>query len=152
MKYHHDMTDKQIRALDLLLEVAMLVNEAMTTALARDGLTPSRTHLLWVLGLQGPSTQRALAETLGVSARNVTGLVDALVETGFVTREPHPTDRRAALVSFTDHGAATVARLRREQQEFAHLLFGDVSARRLDALVGGLGEVRDRLRAATEGQ
>ena len=87
-----------------------------------------------------------------MSARNVTGLVDALAETGFVTREPHPTDRRAALVSFTDHGAATVARLRREQQEFAHLLFGDLSGRRLDALVGGLGEVRDRLRAATEGQ
>ena len=61
-------------------------------------------------------------------------------------------DRRAALVSFTDHGAATVARLRREQQEFAHLLFDDLSARRLDALVGGLGEVRDRLRAATGGE
>ena len=42
--------------------------------------------------------------------------------------------------------------LRREQQEFAHLLFGDLSVRRLDALVSGLGEVRDRLRAATEGQ
>ena len=152
MKYHHDMADKQIRALDLLLEVAMLVNEDMTTALARDGLTPSRTHLLWVLGQQGPSTQRSLAEALGVSARNVTGLVDALAETGFVTREPHPTDRRASLVSFTDHGAATVDRLRREQQEFAHILFGDLSGRRLDALVGGLGEVRDRLRAAMEGE
>ncbi len=152
MNYHHDMADKQIRALDLLLEVALLVNEDMTTSLARDGLTPSRTHLLWVLGQQGPSTQRSLAEALGVSARNVTGLVDALVETGFVTREPHPTDRRAALVSFTDHGAATVDRLRREQQEFAHLLFGDLSGRRLDALVGGLGEVRDRLRAATAGE
>lgn len=146
------MADKQIRALDLLLEVAMLVNEDMTTSLARDGLTPSRTRLLWVLGQQGPSTQRSLAEALGVSARNVTGLVDALAETGFVTREPHPTDRRASLVSFTDHGAATVERLRREQQEFAHLLFGDLSGRRLDALVGGLGEVRDRLRAAMEGE
>lgn len=146
------MADKQIRALDLLLEVAMLVNEDMTSSLARDGLTPSRTRLLWVLGQQGPSTQRSLAEALGVSARNVTGLVDALAETGFVTREPHPTDRRASLVSFTDHGAATVERLRREQQEFAHLLFGDLSGRRLDALVGGLGEVRDRLRAAMEGE
>jgi DNA-binding MarR family transcriptional regulator len=146
------MADRQIRALDLLLEVAMLVNQDMTTSLARDGLTPSRTHLLWVLGQQGPSTQRSLAEALGVSARNVTGLVDALTETGFVTREPHPTDRRASLVSFTDHGAATVERLQREQREFAHILFGDLSGRRLDALVGGLGEVRDRLRAVTEGE
>ena len=35
-----------------------------------------------MLGTNGPMTQRALAEVLGVSARNVTGLVDALVATG----------------------------------------------------------------------
>ena len=146
------MADKQIRALDLLLEVAMLVNEDMTTSLARDGLTPRARTCSGCSGSRARRRSGRWRETLGVSARNVTGLVDALAETGFVTREPHPTDRRAALVSFTDHGAATVDRLRREQQEFAHLLFGDVSARRLDALVGGLGEVRDRLRAATEGR
>ncbi len=59
---------------------------------------------VWLLHQNGPSTQRELAEALGVSARNVTGLVDALVETGFVRRGPHPTDRRATLVSLTDPG------------------------------------------------
>jgi DNA-binding MarR family transcriptional regulator len=147
------MTDaKRERALDLLLEISLLVNEDMTASLARDGLTVSRTKLLWVLGLHGPMTQRALADALQVSARNVTGLVDALVATGFVTREPHPTDRRASLVSFTDHGAATVGKLREGQHEFADLLFGELSARRLDCLVGGLGDVRDRLRAAMSAQ
>ena len=117
-----------------------------------DGLTVSRTRLLWAIGLHGPMTQRALADALGVSARNVTGLVDALVATGFVTREPHPTDRRASLVSFTEHGAATVARLQEGQQELASLLFGDLPAPRLDCLVDGLGDVRDRLHAAVAAQ
>ena len=111
-----------------------------------DGLTVSRTRLLWAIGLHGPMTQRALADALGVSARNVTGLVDALVATGF------PTDRRASLVSFTEHGAATVARLQEGQQELASLLFGDLPAPRLDGLVDGLGDVRDRLHAAVAAQ
>jgi DNA-binding MarR family transcriptional regulator len=145
-------TDKKEQAFDLLLEISLLVNEDMTVTLARDGLTTSRTKLLWVLGLHGPMTQRALADALGVSARNVTGLVDALVATGFVTREPHPTDRRALLVSFTEHGAATVARFRNDQQELVEVLFGELSAHRLGCLVGGLGDVRDRLRAATSAQ
>ena len=139
---------KQEQALDLLLEISLLLHEDMTESLARDGLTTSRTRLLWELGLHGPMTQRSLADALGVSARNVTGLVDALVDTGFVTREPHPTDRRASLVSFTEHGAATVARLREGRQQVAGLLFGELSTHRLGCLVGGLGDVRDRLRVA----
>ena len=37
--------------------------------------------------------------------------MDALVATGFVTREPHPTDRRATLVRFTDRGTEVAGRL-----------------------------------------
>jgi DNA-binding MarR family transcriptional regulator len=71
----------------------------------------------------GPSTQRELADALRVSPRNITGLVDALVETGFVSREPHPTDRRATLVQFAQRGADVAGELERDQQEFARVLF-----------------------------
>ena len=71
----------------------------MTHAIEALGLTPSRTHLLWELGHRGPVPQRVLAEALKVTPRAVTGLVDALAADGLVTREPHPTDRRAALVT-----------------------------------------------------
>ena len=40
--------------------------------------------------------------------RNVTGLVDALEGAGFVTRSPHPTDRRATVVSLTPQGTNLV--------------------------------------------
>ena len=85
---------------------------------------------MWLLHQHGPSTQRELAEALGVSARNVTGLVDALVETGFVTRGPHPTDRRATLVSLTAHGAEVADRTgRRAGRAFARPLFEEMSDR-----------------------
>ncbi|WP_155371492.1 MarR family winged helix-turn-helix transcriptional regulator [Catellatospora vulcania] len=134
-------------ALDRVLELVVLINKDMTESLAKDGLTPSRTTLLWLLRSTGPSTQRALADGLGVSARTVTGLVDGLEATGFVVRQPHPTDRRALLVSFTEHGAAVVAEMERQHGEFADLLFGGMPEDRFESLYAGLGEIVDRLRS-----
>ena len=110
------------------------------------GLTLPRVHLTWLLHQQGPQTQRALADAMKVTPRNVTGLVDALVDTGFVTREPHPTDRRATLVSLTSHGAATMTAMAREHDGLAALLFGDMPER--DAFARGLDHLLGRFRDA----
>ena len=137
--------DDRTAALDRILELVALLGDDMTRGLARDGLTRSRAHVLWELRRGDPMTQRALADALKVSARTVTGLVDGLVATGFVTREPHPTDRRATLVTFTPHGVATVEALEREQRDFADLLFEGMS--NLECFVAGLDEILARLRA-----
>jgi DNA-binding MarR family transcriptional regulator len=139
--------DRQVTALDDVFELTVLLHDDMTQSLAREGLTMARAHLLWELRQLGPVTQTALADTLKVSARTVTGLVDGLVASGFVTREPHPTDRRAFLVTFTEHGAGVVKFMEEGQQELAELLFGDMPARRFDCFALGLREVVDRLRA-----
>ena len=133
-------------ALERVLELTVLLNEDMTRTLARDGLTVARAHLLWELYHRGPSTQRVLAEALDVSPRNVTGLVDALVATGFVTRAPHPTDRRATLVSFTQHGARIATELDKSREQLAELLFGEMSDTQFDGLAEGLATVLARLR------
>ena len=133
-------------ALERVFELTVLLNEDMTRTLARDGLTVARAHLLWELYHRGPSTQRVLAEALDVSPRNVTGLVDALVATGFVTREPHPTDRRATLVSFTEHGARTATELDKGREQLAELLFAPMSDTQFDGLAAGLGLVLARLK------
>lgn len=111
------------------------------------GLTLSRTHLLWELGRRGPVPQRVLAEALKVTPRAVTGLVDALVADGLVTREPHPGDRRATLVTLTARGKALAARLKRDHRTLAHALFAPMSGRELDAFARGLAGVIARLRA-----
>jgi DNA-binding MarR family transcriptional regulator len=137
---------RQIAVLDQVLEMALLVNQDMNSSLGEQGLTPARTHLLWELFHRGPSTHRVLADALGVSARNVTGLVDGLEETGYVTREPHPDDRRAALVTLTEDGTEVMTQMQKGQEEFARLLFADLTDRQLAALTRGLAHVLDRLR------
>jgi DNA-binding MarR family transcriptional regulator len=139
-------------ALNRILQLALFLSEDSARDLATYGLTQSRTRVLWELAHRGPMTQRPLADLIGVSARNITGLVDALVATGFVTREPHPTDRRAALVTLTEHGTRTTDDLRRRHQELADALFSDMPAERYDRFLEDLVEViarLERLEAAT---
>jgi DNA-binding MarR family transcriptional regulator len=131
----------------LLLQLVLMLNHDLTQFLARDGLTMSRARVLWELRSRGPSVQRTLADALGVTARTMTGLVDGLVAGGLVTREPHPTDRRAALVTFTPHGAATVASMDRDQQQFVQILFGGMPDDRVECLIEGIAEIVSRLQA-----
>lgn len=140
--------DRHGAALEQLLELTVLLNDDMTRSLERDGLTVSRAHLLWELHHRGPSTQRVLAEALSVSPRNITGLVDGLVATGFVTRQPHPTDRRATLVTFTERGARMARQLEDGRGQFAELLFAGLTDKQLAGLVDGMATVLTRLREA----
>lgn len=143
--------DRRIAALDRVLELTVLLGRDMTTSLAASGLTVARTTLLWQLRAAGPSTQRTLADALGTSARNVTGLVDGLVEAGLVTREPHPTDRRATLVTPTARAERLLEEMAAGQAQLADQLFGGLAPDRLDGLVATLDEVLERLRALVPG-
>lgn len=125
----------------------VVLNDDMTHEIEALGLTRSRTHLLWELGRRGPVPQRVLAEALKVTPRAVTGLVDALVADGLTTREPHPSDRRATLVTLSSRGETVVARLERDHAALARALFGPMSRRELDGFARGLGSVVARLRA-----
>lgn len=133
-------------ALIRLWELAMLLGEDTQRGLATHGLTKSRAQVLWELNRRGPVPQRVLADVLEVSARNVTGLVDALVATGFVTREPHPSDRRATLVTLTRHGIRTVEAWDLAQREFADALFTPMAAEEFTSFVEGLNTVLGRVR------
>jgi DNA-binding MarR family transcriptional regulator len=134
-------------ALDRVLTLTMLLSQDSATSLARMGLTEARAHLLWVLRARGPSTQRALASALHVTPRAITALVDSLAETGFVTREPCPADRRATLVTFTELGRTTAQALGDGHRQLARQLFADMPAEEFDGFDTGLSHVLDRLRA-----
>ena len=131
-------------ALDKVLALSLLVGRDLEGLESTQRMTTPRVHLLWQLGLAGPSTQRALAHALGVSARNITGLVDGLVASGHVTREPHPTDRRATLVTPTSAGDASVSRLRRSHAELAERLFGHLDEQQLASFVSTLDDTLGR--------
>jgi DNA-binding MarR family transcriptional regulator len=132
--------------LDRILELTVLLGRDMADFLAGEGLTESRVHLLWQLQQRGPCTQRTLAADLGVTPRTITALVDGLVATGFVTREPHPSDRRATLVTFTEQGNTAALALLDGHHRLARQLFAAMPDDVFDSFDSGLLQVVTRLR------
>lgn len=91
-------------------------------------------------GGSAPATLRELAEAVGVDAPATTVLVNDLEARGLVVRAPHPTNRRAKLVSLTPAGRDVMANAlgakERPPQAFVGTAASDLAAleRILDAL------------------
>lgn len=58
-------------------------------------------YLLQANGSSGGLSPKELATRLGISSASTTALIDRLVKSGHARREPHPTDRRALVISAT---------------------------------------------------
>ena len=143
------MTDATA-VLDRVLHLSVLVSADMARFEREQGLTGPRVHLLWVLGQSGPCTQQSLARALDVTPRNVTGLVDGLAASGHVTREPHPEDRRATLVTPTATGRRTIQGLVAGHADLAARLFGDVPVEQLEVFTAVLDATIDRFATLME--
>lgn len=134
-------------AMDRLFDLAVVLGHLMNRDLAEHGLTPARAEVIWLLHNHGQLTQRELSQALKCTPRNVTGLVDALEAAGFVARTPHPTDRRAVLVTLTPHGETLVTTWRSDRDHGAAQLFADTSPADLTTFVTVLDRVLTNLRA-----
>jgi DNA-binding MarR family transcriptional regulator len=103
---------------------------AATTAYRRAAATELNISTAAVAALEelinrGTRTPTALARWLDLSGTSVTAVIDQIEHRGFVTRTPHPDDRRSTLITLTAAG-------------------WDRAAPLLQLLVGGLDEVIDR--------
>ena len=134
------------KALERLFELAVLLTGSMDRGLAGQGLTRARAELVWMLRRGGATTQRELSDRLRCSPRNITGLVDGLEAAGLVSRRPHPTDRRATMVTLTEEGSATAAAWETGYQHLAATLFEDLSVREVTTLLATLDRVLESLR------
>jgi DNA-binding MarR family transcriptional regulator len=91
-----------------LVEAAAAFSETFQRwlkSVASYGRTYPELRLIEELHCHGPAKMRALADSLGFSARNMTALADALAADGLLRRAAHPTDRRVTLLELTPAGA-----------------------------------------------
>ena len=107
--------------------------------------TIPRLHLLQVLHRGGPQIMSALGDHLGVTARNVTVLVDGLEREGLARRTPHPQDRRATIVELTDKGQRMIGDAFEEHIERVSVLFERLSERERASLIKIISKLTDEL-------
>lgn len=113
----------------------------------RGGLTlPQFDCLAQLLRHPGGMTPSALSRSLLVTAGNVTGIVARLEGRGLLARRPHPTDRRAFVLTLTPKGRKlALSEVVRHEQSLERLFetLGGPERTRLSASL-------DRLREALE--
>ena len=120
-----------------LIATAHRLRRVLNSRLSRQpgviGLSGPRLRLLLAVEEAGRLRMGDLAEDLGVTARTVTTLVDALERDGLLVRLPDPTDRRATLLALTPRAHTQFEQVRRIQVDLGEALVAalDQEQRRL---------------------
>jgi DNA-binding MarR family transcriptional regulator len=110
--------------------------------LVRQGVSMSHLHLMSMLDRHGELPMSRVAELLGVSDSNATGLVDRMEEHGFVERVRHPDDRRVVLVRVSDRGRQILSDVEVVRDDIIFRVLGRLDLARLQRLAGALDDVR----------
>lgn len=82
----------------------LATRKALDEELAPYGLTAAQYDVLMMLWKNDGQEQRAIQECLGISAATLTGLVDALVNSGFIERRIHLDDARVKRLYLSQTG------------------------------------------------
>ncbi len=95
----------------LLARVGSESRRRFVEALARHKLTLAAYSVLMILGGVTDSTQRQLADAVGIDPRNLVPILDDLEKRGLVMRAANPSDRRRHAVRLSPTGRTQLTRL-----------------------------------------
>jgi DNA-binding MarR family transcriptional regulator len=142
--------DLAVSVVGRLFRLAPQLTDLLDLSAREYGMGFARGRVLWALQESGPVVMRALSQQLGISPRTVTGLIDALEADGWVTRSPHPDDRRATIIAITPAAEDALAVLRDSYQGLAHDLLDNVDPDDLARCQSVLGTIQNRLAHVVE--
>ena len=134
--------------LRLLTCTTLIEGEVRSRLRARFDVTLPRFDLMAQLEKAAAGlTLGELSRRMMVSNGNITGLVERLVESGHIVREPHATDRRVAYVRLTEAGHAAFAEMATVHAAWIAELFCGLPAPELRTLLRLLGALKTSVRA-----
>jgi MarR family transcriptional regulator, organic hydroperoxide resistance regulator len=119
----------------------------MAQTLKPTGLSVPQFDVLSTLTEREGLSQSDLATRLYVTKGNVSGLVDRLVEAGFVERRATPGDRRSHSLHLTEPGRKAAELGIRLQREFVEDTLGGMPMADMVGLDGFMTAWRDRVRS-----
>ena len=136
----------------VLTEVVTRLRRALRASIRTDypweALPMARVEVLLAVHEHQPVRVGELASSLRLAPNTISGLVQALVETGLVTRAPDPSDRRVAVVELTGAGRTQLTDWERAHQQRIGDALGQLpptDQARIRAALPALGRLVDRL-------
>ena len=119
MERINNSIDNQAHIVEGLLDsLVMLGNKQMTEKLTQYDLTVAQYLSMEALSNKGSECSMSeLADRIQQSSATMTGIIDRLVEKGWVTRRRSEEDRRAVYVSLTANGQNLLRRVTAERRQ-----------------------------------
>ncbi|HTL11729.1 MAG TPA: MarR family winged helix-turn-helix transcriptional regulator [Bdellovibrionota bacterium] len=117
-------------------------SESLMTA---KNLSPQRLRIINSLHERGPRIMSDLKVELGVTATNITALVDSLEADGHVVRKKHPDDRRATVIELSAKAKREVAMGCNAYKDRVAELFATLSEKETRQFAKTLEKLWDRL-------
>jgi len=93
---------------------------------------------LLFIASKGKTNFKKIAEALGVTPPNITGIIDRLVEQGLVSRTENSEDRRIMLLEVTEKGQHLLTNLKENRVIFFRQVLSRMKQDELQALAQGL--------------
>jgi DNA-binding MarR family transcriptional regulator len=125
----------------ILAELETLVRD-MASAHAPEFLevdvTMSQAKVLFMVSIHPGTNMSMVATRLGVGLSAVSGLVDRLVEHGYLTRQEDADDRRQNLLTLSPQGSLVIERIRELNMRHFEGLMAGLSEGELEALLRGI--------------
>jgi DNA-binding MarR family transcriptional regulator len=93
------------------------LSRRLRPTVAGSGLTPSQTSVLFTIARLGPLGLSEISEIEGINPTMLSRIAAQLCQSGLISRESNPGDRRATLVRATPAGQRLRKRIHRERTE-----------------------------------
>jgi MarR family transcriptional regulator, organic hydroperoxide resistance regulator len=101
-------------------------------------MTIAQLKSMFFIAAKGKTNFKKLADALGVTPPNITGIIDRLVEQGLVSRTENAEDRRIMLLQVTEKGQELVDNLQENKYHKMRNLMTNMSEDELKAMMTGL--------------
>lgn len=88
-----------------------------------------------------------ISRRMMVSAGNITALVERLVEDGYITRAPSPSDKRVQIIKLTSRGHREFAKMAARHGEWIGGLFSGLGEKDAEMLMTCLARLKTSVRA-----
>ncbi len=141
------------RRLPVLLRRAWYgLNQAFRRRIALKGATPDQFTVLRTLSESNPKgiTQRELTHLMSSDPNTIASLLERMETTGWLSRKPHESDRRAYRIRLKPAGKAKFAELREIALELQSTVLASVPEPARNHFLETLAQVADACRTAAE--
>jgi DNA-binding MarR family transcriptional regulator len=115
--------------------------------LVQGSVSMSHMHVLWLLQHHGAMTMSRLAELVGVSDSNATGIIDRMEEHGLIERVRVPDDRRLVLVRPGPEGVRALSQTETTKRERMRAVMNRLTAAERPVVLAALQSLRRALSA-----